>query len=51
MIVLRGLFVSVALYPPLLGALARVNLFTYIVALAATFVMGLVISSTVVWGE
>ena len=67
MIGLSGLFVPIASYPPLLGALARVMPFTYvvslllsiwrgegwtahagdIVALVATFVIGLVISSKV----
>lgn len=64
---LSGLFVPIASYPPLLGALARVSPFTYVVslllgiwrgegwaahggdvvALAVTFVVGLVISSRV----
>jgi ABC-2 type transport system permease protein len=67
MIGLSGLFVPIASYPPLLGALARVMPFTYVVslllgiwrgegwaahggdilALVATFVVGLVISSRV----
>jgi ABC-2 type transport system permease protein len=67
MIGLSGLFVPVASYPPLLGGVARMMSFTYvvslllgiwrgegwgahvgdIVALIATFVIGLVISSRV----
>jgi ABC-2 type transport system permease protein len=67
MVGLSGLFVPIASYPPLLGAIARAMPFTYvvslllgiwrgegwaahgtdIVALAATFVIGLVISSRV----